>query len=220
MHEERKRPYIPALRFEFLTRFYDPLVRITTREVAFKKALIAQANLQNDQTILDLACGSGTLSVGIKKDFPGSEIFAFDVDHQILDQAHRKAEKHGCKINFLRGYSDDLPFADHTFDRIFSTLFFHHLSLERKITTLRDILRVLKPDGEFHLADFGLPRNKTQFALSKVVRAIDGFESTHDNLRGRLGLLMEQNGYGIVERTGFYKTILGTIRLFKATKPT
>ena len=216
--QQKSKNYIPALRFEFLTRFYDPLVRITTREFAFKRALISQANLKNNQAILDIACGTGTLSVGIKKRFPESSIFAIDIDEEILQQARRKAEKYGYAINFEKGFSDELPFADETFDRVFSTLFFHHLTLEKKIKTFREILRVLKKDGEFHLADYGLPRNKLQFALSKFVRAIDGFETTRDNLRGRLKLLMEQNGFANVERTRYFKTVLGTIRLFKATK--
>ena len=63
----KKRNYIPALRFAILTRFYDPLVRFSTREFPFKRALLAQANLQNNQTILDLACGTGTLAIAVKK---------------------------------------------------------------------------------------------------------------------------------------------------------
>lgn len=210
--------YIPALRFEFLTRFYDPLVRLTTREVSFKRALLAQANLQNNQTILDLACGTGTLSIGIKRRFPDAKIFALDADREILQMAQRKAKAHQANIIFERAFSDSLPFADETFHRVFSTLAFHHLSHQRKIKTISEILRVLKSGGEFHLADYGLPRNKRQFVLSKFVRAIDGFETTHDNLRGRLGLLMEQNGFSQVERTGYFKTIIGTIRLFRALK--
>ena len=210
--------YIPALRFAFLTRFYDPLVRLSTREYVFKRALLAQANLQKDQTILDLACGTGTLSITIKKSFPESNIYGIDADEEILRMARAKAAKFRTEINFEQGFSDDLPFPDETFDRVFSTLAFHHLSHARKIATIREILRVLKKDGEFHLADYGLPRNKRQFVLSKFVRAIDGYETTEDNLRGRLGLLLEQNGFGQVERTGYFKTVIGTIRLFKAVR--
>ncbi len=53
--------YIPALRYHWLTRFYDPLVRITTREKVFKQALVRQARIQDGQRILDLGCGTGTL---------------------------------------------------------------------------------------------------------------------------------------------------------------
>lgn len=216
MHEKTKN-YLPALRFEFLTRFYDPLVRITTREYAFKRALLAQANLQNGQTILDLAGGTGTLSIGIKRRFPGAKVYDFDVDEEVLQMARRKAESHNVEILFEKGYSHDLPFENETFDRVFSTLSFHHLTHERKIKTLHEISRVLKNDGEFHLADYGLARNKKQFILSKLIKAIDGDETTKDNLHGRLKLLIEENGFK-VERTGYFKTILGTIRLFKSVK--
>lgn len=215
---EKTKNFIPALRFDFFTKFYDPIVRATTREYAFKRALLAQANLQNDQTILDIACGTATLAVEIKRRFPGIEIYAIDADAEILHMAQEKAARNNTEIHFERAFSDNLNFADNRFERVFSTLFFHHLTLESKIRTFQEIFRVLKPRGEFHLADYALPRNKTQFVLSKSVRLIDGFASTHDNLRGRLKLLMEESGFPQVERTGYFKTILGTIRLFKAIK--
>lgn len=215
----KNRKYIPALRLACLTRFYDPLVRITTKEYSFKRALLAQANLQKNQTILDLACGTGTLLIAIQKRLPETIVHGFDVDRVILEMARAKAAKFNAEIQFEQGFSDDLPFADNTFDQVFSTLAFHHLTLRRKIKTIDEVLRVLKSDGEFHLADYELPCSKKQFVLSKLVRAIDGFETTDDNLRGRLGILLEENGFAHVEKTGHFKTVLGTIRLFKASNP-
>ena len=214
----KNRNYIPALRFAILTRFYDPIVRFSTREFLFKRALLAQADLQNNQIILDLACGTGTLAVAIKKRFPEAKIFAFDADKEILRMARRKTEKANVKIHFEKGLSDELPFADKTFDRVFSTLAFHHLTKRRKIKTINEIRRVLKPGGEFHLADYGLARNKSQFVLGKLIRVIDGAETTKDNIAGRLQILLEENGFANVERTAYFKTVLGTIRLFKAVK--
>ncbi len=214
----KSKKYIPALRFAILTRFYDPLVRFSTREFPFKRALLAQADLHNSQTILDLACGTGTLAVAVKKRFPDANVFAFDADKEILHLAQRKSVKASVKIHFEKGFSDNLPFADNTFDRVFSTLAFHHLTHQRKIKTIREIRRVLKPNGEFHLADYGLARNKSQYILGRLIRVIDGAETTEDNIAGRLKILMEVNGFANVERTAYFKTILGTIRLFKALK--
>ena len=216
--QNKKSNYLPALRFKWLTAFYDPLVRYTTKEYPFKRALIAQANLADEQKILDLACGTGTLCVGIKKRFPEAKIFAVDADEEILKMAFEKAGKYQAEINFNQGMSDELPFPNEFFDQIFSTLSFHHLTHDRKIGTIREILRVLKPDGEFHLADYGLPINKSQKVLSNFVRIIDGDETTLENLNGRLGLLLEENGFAKVERTGSFNTILGTLRLFRCTK--
>jgi ubiquinone/menaquinone biosynthesis C-methylase UbiE len=216
--DDEPKSFLPALRFNFLTRFYDPLVRVTTRETTFKSALIKQATLQNVQTALDLACGTGSLSIAIKNNFPNINISAIDADSEILKIAKAKSAKRNSVISFEQGFSDQLPYNNESFDRVFSTLAFHHLTHEQKIATLHEILRVLKPFGEFHLADYGLPLNKSQFVLFKFIYKLDGDETTHDNLRGRLGLMMEENGFKTVEQTGYFKTIFGTIRLFRSLK--
>lgn len=216
--QNNNKTFIPALGADWATRFYDPLVRITTREFAFKRDLIAQANLQNNHKVLDLACGTGTLSIGIKRRFPNVKIFAIDADEKILQKARQKSLERGIEINFQQGFSYKLPFKNDEFDRIFSTLSFHHLNQDGKIKTIKEILRVLKQDGEFHLADYGLPLNKSQRFLSNIIKVIDGNETTLDNLNGKLENLLMSNGFNFVERIDHYKTILGTIRLFRAYK--
>ncbi len=47
--------YIPALGYRCLTRFYDPVVRVTTREATFKEALLRQASIHDGHRVLDLA---------------------------------------------------------------------------------------------------------------------------------------------------------------------
>ncbi|MBL9005112.1 MAG: hypothetical protein JNJ46_12745 [Myxococcales bacterium] len=49
-----KATYIPALRFSFLTRLYDPLMRVTLKEEKFKRKLVEQASIQSGQRVLDL----------------------------------------------------------------------------------------------------------------------------------------------------------------------
>ena len=59
--------YIPALRIRALTRFYDPVVALTTREREFKQRLIDQLGPAPGQRILDLGCGTGTLALLVKE---------------------------------------------------------------------------------------------------------------------------------------------------------
>ena len=217
MQKENK-SFIPALSFHWLTWVYDPVVHWTTREDTFKQALIRQANLQNGQKILDLGCGTGTLCLKIKKQFPEAEVFALDADEKILRMARKKAAKEKVEIAFEQGFSDHLPFADASFERVVSTLFFHHLANQSKRQTLREALRILKPDGELHIADFGAPRNALERLFSHSVQALDAVETTKDNLEGQLPLLMSEDGFSEVERGTYFKTVVGTIRLFKALK--
>ena len=217
--DEQGQKYIPALGFKVFTRFYDPIVNWTTRENAFKDALVAQSDLQNNQKILDLGCGTATLCLKIKKIVPNAQLFGIDVDEKMLRMARHKALKAGVKINFGQGFSDALPYAESVFDRVLSTLFFHHLNNIQKKATLAEVFRALKPNGELRIADFGAPQNALQHFFSHYLQLIDSVETTKDNLQGQLPFLISEAGFIKIERTDFYNTIVGTIRLFKAIKP-
>ena len=73
---------IRALRFPALTRVYDPLIRVTTRETLFKRKLVEQAALERGQRVLDLGCGTGALAIKVKPTEPGAEVVGLDADPQ------------------------------------------------------------------------------------------------------------------------------------------
>ena len=208
--------YIPALGFDLLTPLYDAVVRLTVREKKFKTALISQANFADGQRILDLACGSGTLAVLIKESRPKTEVIGIDGDAKILKIAERKAAKKGVNIQFDKGLSFALPYADESFDRVFSSLFFHHLTREDKLKTLHEVLRVLKPDGELHIADWGLPANFLMKFVSYGVELLDGSETTGDNFKGLMPSLISETGFGETEEKQYFNSLFGTIRLIEA----
>lgn len=211
--------YVPALGFHFLTPLYDAIVRITTRERRFKQALITQASLLPGQRVLDLACGTGTLSVWAKRRQPGAEIVGLDGDPAVLSIAEAKSRAAGVAITFHHGLSHELPYPNAHFDRILTSLFFHHLLPEEKWRTAQDLLRVLKPGGELHVADWGKPANNVMRTLFLPVQWLDGFANTNDNLQGKLMPMFENCGFVNVSEREHFNTSLGTLRLFSAVKP-
>jgi ubiquinone/menaquinone biosynthesis C-methylase UbiE len=211
--------YIPALSYDVLTPFYDTVVGLTTREKQFKKALVEQAKLKTNHRVLDLACGTGTLTILLKRNLPGVEIIGVDGDPKILKLAKEKARKGNFEIRFDEAMSFDLPYADESFDHVASSLFFHHLTREKKLETLREVKRVLKPEGEFHVADWGLPANLTMKFASRLIQLLDGFETTADNFAGLLPKFIAEAGFEQIEETSHYNTLFGTIRLHKSRKP-
>lgn len=210
--------YIPALSYDWLTGFYDPVVALTTRENAFKNALADQAGIAAGYRTLDLGCGTATLSILLKQKQPNAVIVGIDGDAKILQIARKKAHKAGVDITFDEGMSFDLPYEDESFDRIVSSLFFHHLSRESKLETLREVNRVLKPDGEFHVADWGLPTSRLMRGASYLIQFLDGFETTADNFNGLLPRLITDAGFLFVEETVHFNSVFGTIRLHKCLR--
>ena len=211
--------YIPALSYHWLTPFYDTAVRLTTREKIFKKALVEQAKIKANHRVLDLACGTGTLSILIRQMQPQTEVVGVDGDAKILEIAKTKAKESGIEIQFDKGMSFDLPYRDESFDRVVSSLFFHHLTRENKLKTLREVNRVLKSNGEFHIADWGLPANSLMKGLSYIIQLLDGFETTADSFDGLLPKFITDAGFETVEETNYYNSLFGTIRLHRSRKP-
>src|SRR3954465_9963744 len=99
----RRQQFVPALRFDALTRVYDPVVAITSREGAFKRRLLQHARIKDGESVLDVACGTGTLAIDIKKEHPKAKVSGLDGDQQILERAGAKAKEAGVKVAFQDG---------------------------------------------------------------------------------------------------------------------
>lgn len=209
--------YVPALSFNFLTPLYDPVVALTTRERAFKRALLQQADLQASQRVLDLGCGTATLTIALKKSCLQAEIFGLDGDEKILALARRKALKSGAEINLDQGLSFEMPYGGEYFDTVVSSLFFHHLTPENKRKTLAEVFRVLKPNGFLYVADWGKPANFLMKIASLPVQWLDG-ATTRDSFRGMLPELITEAGFTEITETAAFNSMFGTIKLHKAEK--
>lgn len=217
MKTKEKEKYIPALSFNFLTPFYDTAVKWTTREMVFKDKLVSQIEIPTDGRLLDLACGTATLTIAVKRKFPRAEIHGLDGDAKILRIARRKVSENGTEINFTKAFSTALPYPDEHFEAVVSSLFFHHLTPENKRKTLFEVRRVLKPGGILHVADWGRPASFLMKLASSPVQWLDG-ATTKDSYAGKLPELMAEAGFADIIEIADYSTVFGTLRLHRAKK--
>ena len=214
-----ERSYVPALRFRAVTGIYDPVVRATTREHTFKTRLVKQLSLAQGESVLDLACGTGTLGIMIAHHHPEAELVGIDGDPEVLRRARAKAGEADVAIRFDEGLSTDLPYQDDSFDRVVSTLFFHHLTTPDKQSTLSEERRVLKPDGELHVADWTKPSDPLMAALFVPVRLLDGLDVTRANADGSLPGLFEEAGFVAVAEHDRLRTGFGSLAIWSARAP-
>jgi cyclopropane fatty-acyl-phospholipid synthase-like methyltransferase len=217
--EERPRDFLPALRFDFLTPIFDPVVRVGMRERRFKRELVSEAAIEPAHRVLDLGCGTGTLAILAKQTVPDAEVIGLDGDPAILERARAKAEAAGVDVRFDAGYSTELPYEPASFDRVLSTLFFHHLNTEDKRRTLAEIARVLRPGGRLLVVDFTRPGDPLMAACFMQVRVFDGFERTSVNARGELGTMMSEAGLRDVGERSRLRTAMGRLGLTSGTLP-
>ena len=184
------RSYLPAAGLDLLLPLYDPLVKLAGADRARKK-LFDQASVRPHHRVLDIGCGTGTFAVAIKRWMPSVEVVGLDPDPKALARSRRKADRAAVSIRFDQGFANVLPYADTSFDRVFSSLMFHHLPQDTKLATMCEVRRVLKPGGSLHLLDF---EHEGPHSHKPLARWIHSSERMRYNTRGQLLEWMREAG--------------------------
>lgn len=213
-----KRPFIPALGRDALTPIYDLGIRLTLPERRFKSRLIESAHLAAGMHVLDVGCGTGTLLLLAAQAAPEALLVGVDIDDRIVERARRKIAIAGLPIRLERASATELPYGDGSFERVLSTLAFHHLTRDEKARAFAEAHRVLRPGGELHLGDFGAPDTRYSRVASYLTEKIGG-EHVQENYGGLLPAMARDAGFVSVEETGRFGTIFGVLRSFRAAKP-
>lgn len=207
----RERTYLSAAGYDVLLPLYDPLATLLGAR-RLLGVLLAQADLRAGHAVLDIGCGTGTLAVLIKEMHPDVEVTGLDPDPQVLARAARKAERARTRVQFDRGFADALGYGDGRFDRVFSSMMFHHLGREARSRALSEVRRVLKPGGRLEFVDFagGAHNLLAQILHGRRLRA-----SAEERLLWR----MTEAGLVDARRTATRGTLLGAIAYYQASAP-
>jgi ubiquinone/menaquinone biosynthesis C-methylase UbiE len=211
---ENQQEYIPALRYRFLTPFFDFIQQYIVRDVQYKTLLIEQANIQPGHNVLDLGCGTGTLAFMAKEAQPTADVTGLDADPEMLRFAIDKSAEKKITVNFDVGFTDKLPYPNQSFDRVLSSIMIHHLKTPEKEATAHEVFRVLKPGGELHIIDFGRPVTWYGKLLGPFLH---GFEEANDNIDGKLSEIFNLPGLK-TEVTGHFYTFFGDLAFLKGKK--
>jgi SAM-dependent methyltransferase len=105
--------------------------------------LVKRAGLRAGQSMLDVACGTGVVSVTAAR--LGARVTGLDLTPELLERARENALIARLEINWREGDVEKLPFADSSFDVVLSQ--FGHIFAPQPEVAIAEMLRVLKPGG-------------------------------------------------------------------------
>jgi demethylmenaquinone methyltransferase/2-methoxy-6-polyprenyl-1,4-benzoquinol methylase/phosphoethanolamine N-methyltransferase len=172
---------------------YDFVVSLLTlgRENTLRRQTLQQAAITRSETVLDVGCGTGTLTLLAKTEAGDrGQVYGMDASPEMIAVARQKALQQQREVDFQTGAIEALPFADGTFDVVLSSLMFHHLPPALKQRGLMEIYRVLKPGGRLIVVDMKRP--------STLLQRLGILALAHHQLKTDvrdLLPLMEQIGY-------------------------
>lgn len=205
------RGFLPGMGRDWLLPLYDPFTRLIGVESAHRK-LADQAELESAERVLEIGCGTGNLALLVKRTHSQLEVVGLDPDPKALARAGRKARRAGLMLELDRGFADELPYPDGRFDRVLSSLMFHHLEADLRIASLREVLRVLRPGGSLHLMDFG---GDSHHGVARLARRS---HTLKDNWNDRIPTLMGEAGFCDATETGQLTKHIGRLTYYRATR--
>jgi ubiquinone/menaquinone biosynthesis C-methylase UbiE len=207
--------YIPALKFHWLTKIYDWLISTFMPEKEFKETLLNNAAIKAQFNVLDYGVGTATLSIMAYNNNNQAIYQGIDIDAKILSIAKQKIERNNLPIQLIKYNGGVLPFEANSMDRIISSLVIHHLTDEQKVEAFREFKRILKQNGEVHIADWSKPTSFIMRLCFHLVQFLDGYKTTSANVKGKLPEILKSAGFSQVEITHNFNSVLGTVGLFK-----
>ena len=117
---------------------------------AAAEEFIARLGLKPGARVLDVACGSGNLSLPAAR--AGAVVTGLDIAPNLLEQARARAASEGLTIRFDEGDAEALPYPDASFDEVVSM--YGAMFAPRPELVAAELVRVCRPGGRIAMANW------------------------------------------------------------------
>ncbi len=170
----------------------------------WKMTCLSKLNLAGD-TIVDIGCGSGILSAPFTSRFT---VYGLDLSSEALEQARER----GLETVKLEPQQYTLNFDDNSIDNVFCFDVLEHLFAPEQ--TVKEIYRILKPGGTFHVVVPNILNviNRIHFLMGEFVDIMDvshlNNELFSEHIRPfskkKLTYILEKHGFRIFNKNNYF----------------
>ncbi len=223
--------------FDRIAPRYDLLNRLLSfqQDIRWRNKVARFLKPSPNQQILDLATGTGDQLIALfSKSKRVQMAVGLDMAEKMLEKGRKKVQQRnlGAQIAFQRGDIASIPFEDNRFDAV--TLSFGIRNATHVNLTLKEIYRVLKPEGRALILEFSLPENLIvrsfylfylRYFLPKIGSVLSGDAQAYRYLNQTIETFPYGTAFcNILSKAGFTEVkahpwTLGVATLYQADKP-
>jgi demethylmenaquinone methyltransferase/2-methoxy-6-polyprenyl-1,4-benzoquinol methylase len=158
--EKRRTKKIRAM-FNRISHQYDLLNRLLSagQDMRWRRRAVELLGNLRDKTVLDLCCGTGDFAQIFLKKYGGCiRVFGADFAPDMLNPAkNRLGSKNNSNLILCQADALHIPLADESIDAV--TVGFGIRNIADRLSALKEILRVLRPDGKLAIIEPAIPKN-------------------------------------------------------------
>jgi demethylmenaquinone methyltransferase/2-methoxy-6-polyprenyl-1,4-benzoquinol methylase len=209
-----------ARKYDFLNHFLSVNTDKRWRRLVRKK--LEDVLIRQDALVLDVACGTGDLSLELQKNAK-AKIIGTDFCRPMLSIAFDKNEKNSTQIPYVEADGMNLSFAEASFDAV--TIAFGLRNFSNWQDGLTELHRVLKTNGKLVILEFSTPivpgfKQLFNFYFTRILPrlggAVSGSRGAYEYLPDSVSRFPDQKDLAeMLEKTGFsgveYKNLTGGI---------
>jgi ubiquinone/menaquinone biosynthesis C-methylase UbiE len=184
-------------RMEKMVNSYDKYMNKITlgREDALRTMTVTLAQIKPGDCVLEIGCATGTLSLAAKRQAGATgSVSGIDIIPGMIEVSRNKAAQAKLDVTFQLGNIEDIPFPNEYFDVVMCSFMIFHMSEKVRNKGIKEIYRVIKPQGRLLVLDLALP---TQPASRRILKLLLGFMLKHD--LEELQPIMESSGFSQIE---------------------
>jgi precorrin-6B methylase 2 len=204
-----------------LTSVYDRVIVVMTRESKWRGKLLNAVAPHDDEIVVDLGSGTGSMAIMLARAAPKAYIYAVDPDPEVQAIAADKAQNAGVVVKQVVALGGDqiaaLPYGQ--VDKVVTSLVSHQCATEAKKALLANAFVLLRLGGALLVADYGAQTTLLMQFLFNQVRSLDGYENTKPNKDGMIHAMISDAGFVQVSERWNVQTPTGSITLWTAQKP-
>ena len=195
---------------QFISKFYDIGLKIGLTPYGEKILRVSVFNtispfIKRWDQILDLCCGTGTLTVLLAQLFYSDcRIIGVDLSPGQIVQAQKKDIYPNLK--FIVMDANNLKFNNESFDKIITSAALHEMDKNQRVNVLSEVYRVLKKDGHFLIFDHHEPSKPIYRILyNYYLGLIEKIISHSFEMQRNILIELKNTGFKIISQTPIEK---------------
>lgn len=189
--------------------YSEAAIRYRNRRHAARDAAFFLPRLKPGMTVLDCGSGPATITVGLAEAVTPGSVIGVDVEAGQVELARQGVQERGLvNLRIEQASVYELPFADRSFDAVFSHALFEHLA--DPLAALREIRRVLRPGGVVGIASpdwdgvvFAPPDRDVAQAI-KIYTHLQSRNGGNPFVGRELGWLLQEAGFSGIALAATY----------------
>jgi len=176
----------------------------------YQRLALSKLPLDEGSWFLDVGCGPGAAVREAARKIGSGTACGIDISPKMAEKAKSLSTEQE-NIEYHVASSESIPYPDETFKSVLCTNSFHHY--ERPVEALREIRRVLRPDGMFVLVD---DARDIYFPIWLQDRYRRHFEKSHVTYytTGEMRQLFADAGWQLVREIQTFKKFMQLGKVF------